>query len=67
MANKDGPGIVYIRLTEDEKALLESVRKAVGVSQNAYARAAIVAAIQADALAYADVIERQRELARHGN
>ena len=66
MANAVSSGVVYVRLSDSEKELLESVRKAMGVSQNAYARMVLLEALSEDSRRYADVIEKQRELARHG-
>lgn len=62
MASAKDTGVVYVRLSEAEKELLEDVRTAVGVSQNAYARSILLAALERDRVKYADVIARQREL-----
>lgn len=54
--------VVYVRLTAQEKARLADVLRAKGGSQNTYAREALLAAVERDALKYARVIEQQKEL-----
>lgn len=66
MASAKDTGVVYVRLSENEKDDLQTVCRAIGVSQNEYARKILVAAILKDRQTYADVIARQEELADNG-
>lgn len=66
MASGKSAGVVYVRLSDAQKELLEVVCRAVGVSQNTYALDAILTAVLRDQQKYADVIARQKELGEYG-